>query len=307
MSISYLVLYTYFVVQPDTDIIFHIVGIKRKQTQQSFIIQPELESKLSTTYKLLYIGERDNNFMKRRNSGWNKNPQSCVELSEATYDNRMKPPTSIRVVGQFYPKVVHEANDSVFLSPRVNDCLSKKLHPRRNSSFPKCMQSTQDLPRMHLFNDIMTKVVKNKKLSFMKTFMINLYKEAYPQLDTYISNYNPMVGSRQGLYESISRPPHQEKYGNPLSDRQNSTKSTGRFRGRTDGVDYNPHNEDMLIQEVNRDPYEGMNQVHFNSQDTLSFRDGNNPPSGYHSKNQSSSNFFSNPDGREVQSKLFTV
>ena len=54
---------------------------------------------------------------------------------------------------------------------------SPRLPPQPNSQVPKrkllgCMQSAQEIPRMHLFNDILTKVMTNNHTKQMRMALV---------------------------------------------------------------------------------------------------------------------------------------
>lgn len=74
---------------------------------------------------------------------------------------------------------------------------------------------------------------------------------------------------------------------------ENSNKSTGRFRLRTEPAEHNSPNEEVIIQELHQMQNYGAGVMHQNSQDTLSFRNSqNNPPNGIDETTKA--DFFSN-------------
>lgn len=102
----------------------------------------------------------------------------------------------------------------MFLSPRVNDINIPKLGFKKSQT-KRLAQSTQELPRMNLFIDILSKFMRKRRKNMMRIFLVNLYKEAYPQLEDSKLNLARGIASDQNS-------------SNLLSDR-NSNKSTGRF------------------------------------------------------------------------------
>jgi hypothetical protein len=82
---------------------------------------------------------------------------------------------------------------------------------------------------MNLFVDILSKVIWNKKNEAVRSFMLKLYKEAYPQMDNYMSKFVPTP--RCEFFGSNLDLAHHETFG---GDVHGSTKSTGRFKMKSD-------------------------------------------------------------------------
>lgn len=198
-----------------------------------------------------------------------------------------------------YPKVVHESSDSVFLSPKVNDWLSNRIISRKAAAYSKWFQSTQELPRMQLFNEIISKVMRNKRTSYMKLFMINLYKEAFPQLEGYISKYT--LATPQNNSRASGIPPYapQSQISN-RSDNQNSSKSTGRFH-HTKNRDSESNTVADVIIEKDQNENDESNYMRVSSQETLSFRNNDKHECSKINEGYSLTNFFSWTSGREAE------
>ena len=113
-----------------------------EQNKQSFIIQPGKEL-----------------FMQRRGSGVNLNNYQTVNHNFTDLNNSS--PTMKQInMNSNYRRTFNDAENTDFRSPRITDPL-QKLRPRR---MMHCMQSTQDVPRMHLFIDIISKIMRNNTL-----------------------------------------------------------------------------------------------------------------------------------------------
>jgi len=93
-----------------------------------------------------------------------------------------------------YPKINHQTNDSVFKSPRSNESNNNEIKQRR---VMKWMQSTQEIPRMHLFDEILSKIIRNKRLEFMRIFLINLSSKFLS------SNYGISQNYNEGRYKAL--------------------------------------------------------------------------------------------------------
>lgn len=152
---------------------------------------------------------------------------------------------------------------------------------------------------MQLFFEIISKVIRKKKIDFMKQFLINLYKEAFPQLEGYISSYKIMSASRRSLYEGI---PCQYTHDSNThrSDTQHSNKSTGRFRYKNEYQDSAVNNEVVIDQD--RAEYEHKEMLQVSSQETLSFRSKDKQNFSKNTDNQYATN-FSWTSGKDVESK----
>jgi hypothetical protein len=95
-------------------------------------------------------------------------------------------------------KFDHLPSESHLRSPRINPNLEAR--PRRLMGV---MQSAQEIPRMHLFNDILTKVISRKREEYMRVFMISLCNNVLTNKPSNSSQYDTNV-----LYGSVQNQAH---------------------------------------------------------------------------------------------------
>ncbi|CAI2379514.1 unnamed protein product [Moneuplotes crassus] len=203
-------------------------GEQKRSNANGFIIQPDLD-----IHKQKIIG--------RRNSGVIKNQNCYVELSAQTLDQRNAHHSIMKNSG--YTR--HESSDSDYFSPKIYENSGSNI-PATTKAKNKCLQSTQEVPRMNLFTDILNKFIQNYKKREMKSFMINLYHRVYPQLDNYVSRYE------------ISQEKSPKKQEIVNTEAYESTKSTGRFKLRND------------LNEISSPRYSHKQESYFETKDNYS-------------------------------------
>ena len=132
-------------------------------------------------------------------------------------------------------------------------------------------------------------------------FMINLYKEAFPQLEGYISNFN-LTSPPNQLRNSGVPPNYPQPQISNRSENQNSSKSTGRFHHtKNKNSEWNTNNEVVIEKDSweNEEP----NCIRVSSQETLSFRNNERQEWSKINETNSLTNFFSCTSGKEVEGK----
>lgn len=125
----------------------------------------------------------------------------------------------------------------------------------------------------------------------MKMFMINLYKEAFPQLEGYISNYN--LTTPKNIGRSSGVPPYApQPQISHRSENQNSSKSTGRFH-HTKNRDSEANTNTEVVIDKDQQENDELNYMRVSSQETLSFRNNEKHECSKINEGYSLTNFFS--------------